>query len=145
MTPASQAIGKEFRMTKIGKFRTVAAAALAALAGAAGEARAAQCGNSAAGFEGWKRQFAEEARSRVSASAISALMGTQYASATIAADRGQRSFRLSLDQFLAKRGGSAIVSRARAQAVERRAVRADRAALRRAARAAARDLGHGDR
>src|SRR3954449_6096442 len=111
MTPASQAIGKEFRMTKIGKFRTVAAAALAALAGAAGEARAAQCGNSAAGFEGWKRQFAEEARSRVSASAISALMGTQYASATIAADRGQRSFRLSLDQFLAKRGGSAIVLR----------------------------------
>ncbi|MFL5138036.1 MAG: lytic transglycosylase domain-containing protein [Microvirga sp.] len=101
-------------MTKIGKFKTVAAAALAALAGAAGEARAAQCGNSAAGFEGWKRQFAEEARSRVSASAISALMGTQYASATIAADRGQRSFRLSLDQFLAKRGGSAIVSRGRA-------------------------------
>ena len=62
MTPASQAIGKEFRMTKIGKFRTVAAAALAALAGAAGEARAAQCGNTAAGFEEWKREFAEEAR-----------------------------------------------------------------------------------
>src|SRR3954452_389821 len=101
-------------MTKIGQFRTVAAAALA-LAGAAGEASAAQCGDSAAGFEGWKQQFAAEAQaSGVSGSAVSALMGTNYASATIAADRGQRSFRLSLDQFLAKRGGSAIVSRGRA-------------------------------
>ena len=41
-------------------------------------------------------------------------MATNYATATIAADRGQRSFRLSLDQFLAKRGGSAIVARGRA-------------------------------
>jgi membrane-bound lytic murein transglycosylase B len=41
-------------------------------------------------------------------------MATNYATATIRADRGQRSFRLSLDQFLAKRGGSAIVSRGRA-------------------------------
>jgi len=41
-------------------------------------------------------------------------MGTTYATATIAADRGQRSFRLSLDQFLAKRGGPTIVARARA-------------------------------
>ena len=41
-------------------------------------------------------------------------MATNYATATISADRGQRSFRLSLDQFLAKRGGPAIVSRGRA-------------------------------
>ena len=103
-------------MTKVEQFKSVAAAALA-LAGAAGDASAAQCGDSAAGFEGWKQQFAAEARARgVSGSAVSALMGTNYASATIAADRGQRSFRLSLDQFLAKRGGSAIVSRGRALA-----------------------------
>jgi membrane-bound lytic murein transglycosylase B len=100
-------------MTRIGQFKTIAAALLA-LAGAAGEASAAQCGNSAAGFETWKRQFADEARGKVSASAISALMGTSYAHATIGADRGQRSFRLSLEQFLAKRGGAAIVSRGRA-------------------------------
>src|SRR5918995_3227620 len=37
-----------------------------------------------------------------------------YATATIAADRGQRSFRLSLEQFLAKRGGPTIVARGRA-------------------------------
>jgi membrane-bound lytic murein transglycosylase B len=77
-------------------------------------ADAAQCGSTVAGFEAWKAQFAGEARARgVGASTISALMATNYATATIRADRGQRSFRLSLDQFLAKRGGSAIVSRGR--------------------------------
>ena len=40
-------------------------------------------------------------------------MQANYASATIAADRGQRSFGLSLDQFLAKRGASTIVARGR--------------------------------
>jgi membrane-bound lytic murein transglycosylase B len=83
--------------------------------GLPGTALAAQCGNTAAGFEAWKRQFAEEARARgVSGASVAALMATNYATATIAADRGQRSFRLSLDQFLAKRGGSVIVSRGRA-------------------------------
>jgi membrane-bound lytic murein transglycosylase B len=93
----------------------LAAALAAGLAFAAGEATAAQCGSSAAGFETWKRQFAEEARGAgVGGSGIAALMSTNYASATISADRGQKSFRLSLDQFMAKRGGSAIVSRGRA-------------------------------
>jgi membrane-bound lytic murein transglycosylase B len=78
-------------------------------------ASAAQCGSTAAGFEAWKHQFANEAKARgVSASALAALMGATYATATIAADRGQRSFRLSLDQFLAKRGGPTIVARGRA-------------------------------
>jgi membrane-bound lytic murein transglycosylase B len=40
-------------------------------------------------------------------------MAADYAHATIAADRGQKSFRLSLDQFLAKRGGAVITSRGR--------------------------------
>ena len=98
-------------------------------------ALAAQCGNTAAGFEAWKREFAGEARAKgVGASGIAALMGTSYATATIAADRGMKSFKLSLDQFLAKRGASAIVvARARAQADPRGAVRLDRAALWRAA------------
>jgi membrane-bound lytic murein transglycosylase B len=77
------------------------------------QAGAAQCGSTGAGFEAWKQEFAAEARGRASASSISALMGTSYSTATIAADRGQRSFSLSLDQFLAKRGGSAIVARGR--------------------------------
>jgi membrane-bound lytic murein transglycosylase B len=80
----------------------------------AGKASAAQCGNTAAGFEAWKAQFANEARARgISANGISALMATNYSTATIAADRGQRSFSLSLDQFLAKRGAATIVARGR--------------------------------
>jgi membrane-bound lytic murein transglycosylase B len=95
-----------------GGFKTVTLAALVALVCMASEAGAAQCGSSAAGFEPWKEQFAAEARGRgISASTLAALMATNYATATIAADRGQRSFRLSLGQFLAKRGGSAIVAR----------------------------------
>jgi membrane-bound lytic murein transglycosylase B len=78
------------------------------------QANAAQCGNSPAGFDAWKQQFAGEARTQgIGAAGVAALMQTQYASATIAADRGQKSFRLSLDQFLAKRGGATIVARGR--------------------------------
>src|SRR5579875_162594 len=102
-------------MTTGGKFTAVTVAALAALVWMGSKADAAQCGNTSAGFETWKSEFANEARARgVSGSAIAALMGTQYSAATIAADRGQRSFHLSLDQFLAKRGGSVIASRGRA-------------------------------
>src|ERR1700730_7845358 len=102
-------------MTKGGQFRTVTIAALVALVWMASKAGAAQCGSSAAGFEAWKRQFADEARGRgVSASAGTALMSTDYRNAAIAADGGQRSFSLSLEQFMAKRGGTAIVSRGRA-------------------------------
>jgi membrane-bound lytic murein transglycosylase B len=97
------------------QFRIVTLAALVSFGGMLDAARAAQCGNTAAGFEAWKQQFADEATARgVSRASVAALMTTNYATATIAADRGQRSFRLSLDQFLAKRGGPAIVARGRA-------------------------------
>ena len=77
-------------------------------------ANAATCGNGSGGFEAWKQQFAGEARAKgVGATGIQALMGTNYASATISADRSLRSFSLSLDAFLAKRGAAAIVSRGR--------------------------------
>ena len=102
-------------MTKGRKLATASFATLALLACLSSTGNAAQCGSGPAGFEAWKQQFAEEARAKgIGASAVSALMGTNYASATIAADRGQRSFSLSLDQFLAKRGASTIVARGRA-------------------------------
>src|SRR5882724_13617796 len=102
-------------MAKSKQVTTATVLTLAMFACAPSHADAAQCGTSAAGFEGWKQQFAGEARAKgIGASAISALMATNYSTATIAADRGQRSFSLSLDQFLAKRGGSAIVVRGRA-------------------------------
>jgi membrane-bound lytic murein transglycosylase B len=97
------------------KARVFASAILAALIWMPNPAAAAQCGSGPAGFEAWKKQFTEEARGRgIGSSGISALMGTNYNGATISADRGQKSFHLSLDQFLAKRGGSVIVSRGRA-------------------------------
>jgi membrane-bound lytic murein transglycosylase B len=87
---------------------------LALLACLTSQAHAAQCGSTSAGYEAWKQQFAGEARAKgVSASTVSALMATNYAQTTINADRGQRSFKLSLDQFLAKRGGAAIVAKGR--------------------------------
>ena len=94
--------------------RSVAVAALGSLLDMTGAASAAQCGNNAAGFDAWKREFAVEARANgISPSTISALMATNYATVTIRADRGQKSFRLSLDEFMAKRGASVIVSRGR--------------------------------
>src|SRR6201996_795832 len=85
---------------------------VAVLAGLSSQAEAAQCGNGSGGFEAWKQQFAGEARAKgVGATGISALMGTTYAQATINADRSLRSFKLSLDAFLVKRGAAAIVAR----------------------------------
>ena len=96
------------------KIAAAACAAMAVLGCFASSANAAQCGSSPAGFESWKREFAEEARAKgISAATTAALLQAHYASATIAADRGQRSFGLSLDQFLAKRGASTIVARGR--------------------------------
>jgi membrane-bound lytic murein transglycosylase B len=103
-------MSKGFRMRK--SFKAAVAAAVGLIA-AHGAAHAAQCGNSSGGFEAWKRQFADEARGKVGPTAISALMGTNYNTKTIWADRGQKSFKLSLDQFMAKRGGSIIISRGR--------------------------------
>ena len=101
-------------MTKRMGLPTATLLTVAILACSSPQADAAQCGSGAAGFDGWKREFAEQARAKgIGASAISALMTTHYASATIAADRGQRSFGLSLDQFLAKRGAATIVARGR--------------------------------
>ena len=101
-------------MTKRRELTTTMLATLAMLAFVSPKVDAASCGSTAAGFETWKREFAEEARAKgIGGSTVAALMQANYATATIAADRGQRSFGLSLDQFLAKRGASTVVSRGR--------------------------------
>jgi hypothetical protein len=77
-----------------------------------GLAEAASCGNTGEGFEAWKSTFADEAQTNgTSQKAISALMSTSYSSGTIAADRSQKSFALSLDAFMAKRGAAAIAAK----------------------------------
>src|SRR5262245_26555514 len=79
----------------------------------ASAADAAPCGNTDEGFEAWKSAFAGEAQTNgTGQKAISVLMGTSYSSRTIAADRSQKSFTLSLDAFMAKRGAAAIAAKA---------------------------------
>ena len=96
------------------RLRWTGSLVLAALACSIVQASAAQCGNSSGGFEAWKQQFAPEARAKgIGQAGISALMQTNYAQATINADRGQKSFRLSFDQFMVKRGGATIIARGR--------------------------------
>jgi membrane-bound lytic murein transglycosylase B len=101
-------------MTKRIRLTTAAFLTLAMLACSTPHARAAQCGNGPAGFEAWKQQFAGEARAKgVGANALAALMAASYAQATINADRSLHSFKLSLDQFMVKRGAAAVVARGR--------------------------------
>jgi membrane-bound lytic murein transglycosylase B len=76
--------------------------------------QAAQCGSSSAGFAKWKSAFAPEAKAAgIGPRGLSALAGTTYATATIYADRHQKSFHLSLPAFMAKRGAATIISRGR--------------------------------
>jgi lytic murein transglycosylase len=103
----------QLRKTKPFKiFSRLAALAAAALFAGAVPADAAPCGNNSAGFEQWKRVFAKEAQANgIGPRGVQALIGTTYSTGTIRADRGQKSFKLSLDQFMAKRGGPAIAAK----------------------------------
>ncbi|MEX0318438.1 MAG: lytic transglycosylase domain-containing protein [Ruegeria sp.] len=75
---------------------------------------AANCGNTSAGFEAWKKDFAKQARrSGVRKTGLKALAQTQYATRTISADRNQKSFKYSLEKFMQVRGANAIVSQGR--------------------------------
>ncbi|HXY59699.1 MAG TPA: lytic murein transglycosylase [Methylocystis sp.] len=97
-------------MTSRLKLKIIAVSTLAALACTTGAASAASCGNGAGGFERWKQEFIAENRGGHGGAAIAALQSTHYNSPTIGADRGQHSFHLSLDAFMAKRGANAIIA-----------------------------------
>jgi len=75
-------------------------------------AQAAQCGDTAQGFEAWKQDFAAEAKSSgIKPKAIAALMGTRYSVGTIRVDRAHKGFNLSLSAFMAKRGAAGIAAK----------------------------------
>jgi membrane-bound lytic murein transglycosylase B len=75
---------------------------------------AAQCGDTSAGFETWKRDFSKEAQSAgVKQKGLNALANSTYATRTISADRNQKSFKYSLDKFLQVRGADTIVAQGR--------------------------------
>lgn len=88
-------------------------AVVLALAAATG-ASAATCSSTGGKFESWKDDFAAEAKANgIKAKGLAALAAAKYSTGTIKADRGQHSFKLSLNQFMAKRGGAAIIARGR--------------------------------
>jgi membrane-bound lytic murein transglycosylase B len=78
-------------------------------------AQAASCGSSATGFEQWKVEFAEQAKAAgVKKKGLAALAGAKYATGTIRADRAaKQAFSGSVDAFMRRRGGSAIISKGR--------------------------------
>ncbi len=79
-----------------------------------GAALGAPCGNTASGFDAWKADFAKEARKAgIRGKGLRALKQAQYATSTIAADRGQKSFRYSLEKFMQVRGADVIVAQGR--------------------------------
>lgn len=87
-------------------------------------ANAASCGNTSAGFENWVREFKQEAQGQgISPSVLDrAFADIHYNQPTIRADRGQKSFKLSFEEFLQKRGASSIIAQAKSKKAANRAL-----------------------
>lgn len=81
---------------------------------AAGPAVSATCSDTSGKYEGWKAEMSAEAKAEgVGSKGISALMGSSYSKATIAADRNQKSFKYSLEKFMQVRGAETIIKQGR--------------------------------
>jgi lytic murein transglycosylase len=89
-----------------------AGAALAATATAA----LAQCGSGPAGFDAWLQRFRHQAAAQgiKSGTVLSALSSVSYDPTVVRLDRSQRSFKLSFDQFYARRVNNAMIRHGRA-------------------------------
>ena len=99
---------------RLTSLRTLAASlALTIGLGAAAPALAAQCGNSAGGFNQWKQEFAQEAvRAGISQGTVqSALMPTSYSNQVIKLDRNQHSMNISLEAFMQRRAPASFVKK----------------------------------
>jgi len=102
-------------MAFLAKGRMIAAAAVALLVLAGGAAQAASCGNTAAGFDAWKADFAAQAAAAgVKGKGLAALDGATYATGTIKVDRAvHKAFSGSVESFMKRRGADAIISKGR--------------------------------
>ncbi|EFO29801.1 lytic murein transglycosylase [Roseibium sp. TrichSKD4] len=80
-----------------------------------GAAQAAKCGNNASGYEAWKAAFIKEApKYRLRSGMVaSTLKGVTYNKKVIRLDRNQKSFKLSFNQFYAKRVNNAMINKAK--------------------------------
>jgi lytic murein transglycosylase len=77
-------------------------------------ALAVECSNTGAAYGAWLERFSAEAAQRgIGKRALGALAQTKYSKATISADRNQKSFKLSFNEFMRVRGGEAIISKGR--------------------------------
>ncbi len=78
-------------------------------------ASAQTCGNGPQGFDRWLAEArVQAAKQGLSQRAIdAALVGVTYDQAVIRRDRGQKSFKLSFDEFYKRRVGSSLMNRAR--------------------------------
>ncbi len=91
-----------------------AAAALAMTIAGSTAASALTCGTGPGGFDGWLSQLRSHAAAQgISKRAIDAgLAGVTYDANVVRLDRSQHSFKLSFEQFYARRVGSALINRA---------------------------------
>ena len=96
--------------------RRLALAVLGVSIGALWSAALADCGNDAAGFPRWLERFKAKATAQgISAATLSsALADVTYDRTVVRLDRSQRSFKLSFEEFYARRVGAALIRRGRA-------------------------------
>ena len=85
----------------------------ALLCAAPSAASAVDCGESGAGFEAWLGRFKAKAAAQGISPAVvsSALAGVTYDPTVVRLDRSQRSFKLSFDEFYARRVGPGLMRR----------------------------------
>jgi lytic murein transglycosylase len=76
----------------------------------------ADCGDSAGGFPGWLERFKAKAAAQgiSKATLASALRDVSYDRTVVHYDRNQKSFKLSFEQFYARRVGSSLIRRGQA-------------------------------
>ena len=80
----------------------------------ASAANAASCGNGPAGFDAWVGAFKQRAAGQgISGGALGALNGISYDSKVIHLDRNQHSFKLSFEQFYARRVDGGMIAKGR--------------------------------
>lgn len=94
--------------------KTICTAALLAL-GLGTAAHAATCGDSAGGFSTWLEEFKGEAQAKgISAKTLNtALANVSYDKKVIQLDRNQKSFKLSLEEFMERRAPASYVKKAK--------------------------------
>lgn len=108
--------------SRVSAFAGVAALLIAALPSAAYAQKA--CGEGPGGFNRWMEGYKQRAvQAGISPRTVnSVLSGVTYDARIIRLDRNQKSFKLSFEQFYARRVGTALMNRARQRLKTHRAV-----------------------